>query len=198
MNIFFTADTHFGHSAIIEFEDRPFKTVEVMNRELIKKWNSVVSSDSDLVYVLGDFHFKGPQYLSQIEAITKKLKGTKILIPGNHDRLSIQQYIECGFWQVKYPYDSLIINGRLSYMFHDPALAVAAKMAPDYYMSICGHVHSLFRDLPDKKVLNVGVDLWDYKPVSYKQVNNIIEEWDEKDKEASSSQNDQESHTEQI
>lgn len=49
---FFVADTHFGHEAMIRFENRPFENTKDMERQLIKNWNEVVDSE-DRVYVLG-------------------------------------------------------------------------------------------------------------------------------------------------
>ena len=51
--VFFTGDLHFGHENVIAFDDRPFKSVEEMDAELIKRWNAKVGKD-DFVYVLGD------------------------------------------------------------------------------------------------------------------------------------------------
>lgn len=34
---FFTSDTHFGHSAILNYCERPYKCVEDMNNDLIKR-----------------------------------------------------------------------------------------------------------------------------------------------------------------
>ena len=52
--IFFTSDHHFYHSNIIKYCQRPFHSVEEMNEEMIRRWNSVVGVD-DTVYYLGDF-----------------------------------------------------------------------------------------------------------------------------------------------
>lgn len=54
MAIFYIADTHFNHSNIIGFDNRPFSSVEEMNETLIHNWNSVVKH-GDQVYILGDF-----------------------------------------------------------------------------------------------------------------------------------------------
>ena len=55
--IFFTSDLHFGHENVIKFDNRPFKTVEEMDEELIRRWNAKVGK-GDLVYVLGDMIWK--------------------------------------------------------------------------------------------------------------------------------------------
>ena len=38
MSVFFTADTHFGHSNVIKYDKRPFTDVAEMNEILIKNW----------------------------------------------------------------------------------------------------------------------------------------------------------------
>ena len=55
-NIFFISDLHVGHANVIKFDGRPFKNTDEMHIELIKRWNSVVESDS-IVYFLGDLSF---------------------------------------------------------------------------------------------------------------------------------------------
>ena len=50
--VFFTADLHFGHENVIDFDNRPFESVEEMDAELMRRWNNKVEK-SDIVYVLG-------------------------------------------------------------------------------------------------------------------------------------------------
>ena len=39
--IFFTNDVHFGHGNVIKFDNRPFETVEEMDKELVNRWNTI-------------------------------------------------------------------------------------------------------------------------------------------------------------
>lgn len=50
MKIFFTSDLHFGHKNIIQYDQRPFSSVDEMDAALIERWNRKVSPE-DLVYV---------------------------------------------------------------------------------------------------------------------------------------------------
>ena len=45
--IFFTADTHFGHENVIQFDKRPFASADEMDEEMIKRWNNKVVYDTD-------------------------------------------------------------------------------------------------------------------------------------------------------
>lgn len=79
--LWFTADTHFGHAAVLGHAKRPFTTTDDMNRALIAAWNARVGH-ADHVYHLGDFSFMkaGPTH-----AIIDALQGQIHLITGNHD-----------------------------------------------------------------------------------------------------------------
>lgn len=79
---FYISDWHFGHKNVLAFDNRPFKSIEEMNNELIRRWNSVVS-DGDIVYILGDMFWCTPNAASPI---MDRLKGQKFLVKGNHDR----------------------------------------------------------------------------------------------------------------
>lgn len=57
--VYFTSDTHFYHSNIIDFCKRPFKNVEDMNETLIENWNRVVGQD-DIVFHLGGGAWEDP------------------------------------------------------------------------------------------------------------------------------------------
>lgn len=48
----------FFHKNILKYENRPYKDVEEMNKDLIENWNKKVNKD-DEVYILGDISFGG-------------------------------------------------------------------------------------------------------------------------------------------
>lgn len=75
----FTADTHFNHTKILEYDNLPFPNVHEMNKFIIKRWNEKVAP-GDTVWHLGDVGF------GDCERHLLKMNGTKHLIRGNHDR----------------------------------------------------------------------------------------------------------------
>ena len=92
--IYFTADTHFSHTNIIKYCDRPFSSAEEMDEVLIKNWNDTVTKN-DTVYVLGDFCFKSK---GRWREILLRLKYKQIFfIKGNHDKKNIPGDITYNF-----------------------------------------------------------------------------------------------------
>lgn len=81
-NTYFIADWHYGHANIIAYDNRPFKSVDEMNSELVKRWNEKVSK-GDIVYVLGDMFWCKS---SEAVPVLRQLNGQKFLVKGNHDR----------------------------------------------------------------------------------------------------------------
>ena len=106
-NEFITADTHFGHSRVLEFNGgRPFKTIEEHDEALIQNWNQTVHKKDKILH-LGDVSFYGKQ---KTKDIISRLNGYKILVMGNHDMSkSVKWWHEVGFDEV-YRYE-FIRNG---------------------------------------------------------------------------------------
>lgn len=126
------SDHHFSHKKIIDFESRPFDSVEDMNAFMVQAHNELVSED-DTVYFLGDFSFKQKLAAEQINA----LNGKKVLITGNHDDLRNKAFVD-SFDEV-HSYLKRKLFGHDVVMFHYP-IAEWDKM---HYGSIHlhGHVH---------------------------------------------------------
>lgn len=81
MAIKYIGNWHYGHKNSIAFDNRPFGSVEEMNEALIQNWNGAVGPE-DTVYILGDMFWCGAT--AAVEAL-ERLKGTKVLVKGNHD-----------------------------------------------------------------------------------------------------------------
>ena len=116
---------------------------------------------NDTVYHLGDFAFIRKDKMMKIEPILHQLNGTHHLVLGNHDEGKPFTYVRFGFASV---HTALYVDDFL--LVHDPAMAVAVNM---FQKVLCGHLHGLTKFVR-QNVLNVGVDVWDYKPVSIEEV----------------------------
>lgn len=84
----FTSDTHYCHSNVMTFCNRPWGDVSEMNEALTRNWNEVVGDD-DVVFVLGDFYWKKDCWC--VKKKFDQLRGGHIFVLlGNHD--SIDQF----------------------------------------------------------------------------------------------------------
>ena len=79
---YYISDLHFSHKNILNFDHRPYDTIEEMELDLISRWNNQVSNE-DHVYILRDFLWKAES--NEWIRILNKLKGNIHLILGNHD-----------------------------------------------------------------------------------------------------------------
>lgn len=152
-NIYVIADTHFNHERIIEYCNRPYKSVNEMNNDIIKRWNSVVKP-TDIVLHLGDFGF-GTQI--ELSKIFNRLNGIKYLIMGNHDyKVGKKYYEEIGFTKVykEYTVDNLVFS-------HHP------KDVNYGQINIYGHIHNAKPDKKynDKNHACVSVEKINYTPI---------------------------------
>ena len=167
---FFTSDTHFGHKNVVEYCDRPYRKadgqidVDAMNESLVANWNARVGPD-DKIYHLGDFAMGQRQFTLPLG---KRLNGYKILISGNHDETDKKMKEVAGFHEV---YSSLIIeeDGHKILLRHEPMLNYKATY-PEVDFHLCGHVHKLWKFDAEHNITNVGVDQWDYKPVTLPEI----------------------------
>lgn len=165
---YFTSDTHFGHANVIKYCNRPFASADEMNAVMLKNWNDTVKPD-DTIYHLGDFAFLN--VLAQRDLL-KQLNGYKILILGNHDRRP-NKMKEFGFNEVHpnlsmnvedipvrlchYPYQS-DTDMQYEQKFH------TRRLVDEGGILIHGHVHDRWK--VKGRMVNVGVDVWNFKPVA--------------------------------
>lgn len=165
MKYFFTSDTHFNHDNIIKFCNRPFKSVERMNEVLIKNWNARVKPEDTVIH-LGDFCYKAKTKLNPQEIIDR-LNGNIVFVKGNHDNNN----------GLNSRITSLVmeIGNRTVYCVHNPG-----DFNPHIRLNLVGHVHENWRVTKRKRrkciLVNVGVDVWNYHPVTINEILKCIGE----------------------
>ena len=177
---YFTSDTHFSHENIIKYCKRPFTSIDEHDHELITRWNSKVPEDG-VVFHLGDVAFGDP---GRINEILKQLNGKIYLVIGNHDWRSIVKNHSWRFEDMTQQIN-MKIDKRHIILNHYPMLAFSgAWRGEDATYQLFGHVHTSpytdeGLDQSRMKMLftsqyDVGVDNNQFQPVSWKEVNQII------------------------
>jgi len=159
-NIFFTADTHFNHSNIIEFCNRPFSDVLEMNEILIQNWNKVIKKE-DLIYHLGDFGF------GELKHILDRLNGGIVLLVGSHDKDTLMysdRFVEIYDILEISPYD---LKEEIFITLCHYAMRVWPK---SHYNSwhLFGHSHNKLE--PFGKSFDIGVDGHNFTPWSLDEI----------------------------
>ena len=187
---FYISDTHFGCQN--KFEGR---TLE--HDQLIKqKWNGVVHNN-DTVYILGDIGREGGnkdnEYLCEI---ISTLKGNKVLVQGNHEKLKDNRLRQL-FVEVT-PYKEIIDNynglNHSLVLSHYPILFwnnqhkgwihlyghVHMSDEWDVYKNSLQYVNDFFKDktlkgytdCPQAVAYNVGamLDYMNYRPKTLKEI----------------------------
>jgi calcineurin-like phosphoesterase family protein len=170
--IYFTSDTHFGHENIIRYCNRPFKSLKEMDSTIIKNWNSKIKEE-DTIFFLGDFCFRKSSEAPEgklFEHYKSQLKGQIIFVQGNHDKnngnKSIIQKIGIAY------------GGRKINLVHNPEFIDLR-----YDINFVGHVHNLWRfkrirrDNHIVDCINIGVDVWDFKPVTINEIMSKYIRW---------------------
>lgn len=166
---FFTADWHLSSQHVNKVYNRPFKTVLEMNATLLSNCNNVATSE-DIVLHLGDFLIYGNDHGEQGLKISpqfflNKINATFLNIEGNHDPTNKTKSVG---W---------FMQTHLGNTFPDVSIAhfpsyheKIRDLVKPGWIHLCGHVHDKWKYFIDneRQVLNVnvGVDVWNYKPVS--------------------------------
>lgn len=170
------------------FKERPFDTLEEMHETIKNNWNSVVTN-GDHVFILGDNSKRG--FNDNLVAFLSQLKGNLHLIKGNHDDttdLRMKKLFTeiCDYKEISDSFDGKSYKLVLS---HYPIYAWNGQNRGTTLLY--GHCHDNFdhelfqkaiRELNEAykerdgdkyvefKAFNVGCMLWDYIPVTFKQI----------------------------
>lgn len=191
MTTYFTSDLHLGHARIIELCGRPFKDVDEMNRVLVDNWNDTVR-DTDVVYILGDLVMG--KFAETIDLVAE-LKGTKLLIPGNHDRVHPAYHDKrttkkAQWWKMYEAAGVVIMPNQMDhklldvpvrlchfpYVFEDDSRPEHQAFHPgdDGRWLLHGHVHEAWK--MNRRQINVGVDIHGFTPIPEDYVLEMIDD----------------------
>ena len=150
------ADTHFGHTMLIEKGYRP----PDYDKRIIDRWASMVSPE-DLVIHLGDVAL--PDKVPDVWTMLANLPGRKILVMGNHDKRSVTWYMARGF---AFACDMFEL-GRIVFS-HRPITTVPDDVA----FNVHGHLHTgehrPFDAGPKHRL--VAIENTDYAPMLIEKV----------------------------
>jgi calcineurin-like phosphoesterase family protein len=158
--VYFTADTHFGHAGARALYRRPFVSVAETDRAMVERWNATVMPDDD-IWHLGDFALgvRGDALAGLLGA----LSGRKHLILGNNDPPATA---ELTGWTSVGTYAEMTLEGVGLVLCHY-AFRSWNQMGKGWW-NLHGHSHGRLKPLP--RQADVGVDAWEFRPVSLAQI----------------------------
>jgi calcineurin-like phosphoesterase family protein len=169
-----TSDLHLGHVNIIEYSQRPHRSVDEMNEDIILRWNAQVAP-SDQVLIVGDL-LMGK--ITDTITLVSRLNGHLHLRTGNHDRGAPmhgkraigwdEQYLAAGIETIAHGAGYLDLDAKHRHLLvcHFPYAGDSGDR--DRYVDerpvdqgqwlIHGHVHEKW--LQRGRQINVGLDAW--------------------------------------
>jgi calcineurin-like phosphoesterase family protein len=159
MMLFFTSDTHFRDARVMRIDRRPFRSVADHDAQLIAFWNAAVQ-DEDEVWHLGDFA-RGS--IEQVTDLLTQLNGRKHLIIGNNDE---EAALKAPGWSSIQHYKELVVGPELLILCHYP-LRTWNKMGRKS-INLHGHSHGKLK--PVARQVDVGVDVWGYRPITLETI----------------------------
>ncbi|WP_279574863.1 metallophosphoesterase [Methylobacterium sp. J-088] len=165
--IFFTGDTHVGHRGILSprmHAARPFACIEEHDETLVARWNEVVRPH-DTVWHLGDFCYRCKEDYAL--GIFNRLKGRRLLVRGNHDKVA-----------ARLPWDGPVVDVA-QVVVQNPDGSPQGLFLSHYAhrvwprmhrgdLHLYGHSHG---SLPGTATsTDVGVDCFDWRPVTLEKI----------------------------
>jgi calcineurin-like phosphoesterase family protein len=137
-------------------DHRPFASIEEHDAGLIARWNEAVGPNDD-VYHLGDF--TATKLANGATNLLAALNGRKHLVIGNNDPPAT---IENKGWTSVTPYLELMIDGKRIILCHY-AFRTWRDMSKGA-IDLHGHSHGKLKEA--LRQYDVGVDVFDYRPVT--------------------------------
>jgi calcineurin-like phosphoesterase family protein len=172
--IYFTADTHFGHTAILKHckpRKRVFGNLADMDEAIIDNINRVVGRN-DTLYHIGDFCWQA----SRAGHYRQRINCRKIhVVRGNHDSSSLRKHVSSLEQEV-------FIKKYKLHLHHMPV--ISWQWLHYGGIHLYGHCHGTMEDQlnsiwPKRKAMDVGIDAiqkltGQWRPISLDEVFSIV------------------------
>lgn len=186
---YYIGDCHFGHQNVIKYDarenGRTFSSIEEHDKLIIDNINKIVTPQ-DSLYFLGDVSWYKPQETAElIEQINCK---DRYLVLGNHDRWAKDGRCKKLFHGI-YDIKQLEDEGNQVVISHYPQMMWKGQHRG--FIHLYGHLHNskeendyqeFLKELDNRikvrdgdrynplRAYNVGCMLYDYKPVTLKEI----------------------------
>jgi calcineurin-like phosphoesterase family protein len=189
MTIFFTSDQHFSHANIIQYCNRPFLSIEEMDAELVRRWNSVVKKN-DWVWHLGDFTLGNKE---TADRWFRELNGSVHILANkwHHDSRWLGKMNDKNGYVTKthlvFEWSSMVVLEAKPHLGMPVPIVLChyplAEWDRKHYKSwhLHGHSHGTYVCPKGSLALDVGVDSHDFYPISLEQVQQIMEQKERED-----------------
>ena len=200
---YFTSDLHFNSTLINKYAKRPYQEALKAGEFLVDNANTLLAKEDLLIHV-GDFCLTSIDRHGKEEDIPldfspdywkTQIKARLILLAGNHDDghsfeadcksmvLDLNQNyrnVSVGHYPSTSPVIKKTWSGRTIFTKHSVnGYQGWNGTAQKPHIHLCGHVHDkwLLKYDATKHVLNVnvGVDVWGYKPVRDAEITNLLD-----------------------
>ena len=176
-DVYFSADFHGFHKnisrGISQWSDksrcRDFDDEVQMTNHLVNTVNAIVPTNATLIFV-GDWSFNGQDKITQLRDMINCRN--IIMIVGNHDKHIINSSVLQKLFTAVLQYNEFRYHKKLFCQFHYP-ITSWNEIGKGSYM-IHGHCHGSLQGQRGR-VLDIGVDVWDYKPLHIDQVCQILD-----------------------
>lgn len=176
---FFTSDWHLGENRLgingtKNLFYRPFKSIQEQNRTIIDNFLTSGFKDGDELWHLGDVVYEWNEEVEDyLSLIRDEFPNSKFnLVIGNYDEGKLD-VLGKYFDNIVPEHSFFDFDGKNVYLNHYPIIC-KNKFCPEdpyndiYSFAITGHIHGLWK--VQKKMINVGVDAWHFKPVSEQEI----------------------------
>lgn len=187
---YFTSDWHLGSTLINKYAHRPFTSAQDAVNNIVANINEIVSRTDMLIHV-GDFQLLGYDRHGEVDDkgldftlddYLSMIKCRVFLIEGNHDSgHNCETDAKSMTLNLNQNYVNVSVAHYPSYheFYHYVGNGNRNSCSGRIHVHLCGHVHDkwLLNFDARHKVLNVnvGVDVWNYKPVRDSEITELLD-----------------------